>query len=317
MSTTVGAAIEVRGLSYRCGAVEVLRGVDLAVRPGESLLLTGPNGSGKSTLLRLLAGLEHPAAGSISLGGFDVRRQASRARRAAGFVPEVPSFDSELSVREVLAFHASCAGLAGREASGAVESILQLVDLHGCRHRSPSSLSRGQRQKLGIARALIHDPEVLILDEPLAALDAVGQAELVEVLYELKALGKTVVVGTLMPDYLAGWADAVAVLDQGCLVRSPAGPFPSGDSSLPVVHLSVLGDPRDAADLLRANPSVADLQSGPKEEGATRAELRFTLRRAVDDTDDGVILAGLVRDLVVGGVLVVEVYGEATTSGSR
>ena len=305
---TAAEAIVASAVRYRYGRADVLRGVDLVVRAGEAVLLVGRNGSGKSTLLRILAGLDRPMAGAVRIAGHDLARDAYRARRAASYVPELPSFDAELSVRETLAFHARCVGLAGREASGAVESMLQLVDLFDLRHWRPGELSRGQRQRLAIARALIHDPEVLLLDEPLASLDPPGQAELVEVLYELKAIGRTLVVGTQSPGLLADWADRLAVLADGELAAGPIDQFRSSGPDERAVRLVVLGDADAAVALLETHAAVGDVQREARDEADDCAYVRFTLR-----TEGGAgtaALAALVRDLVQGGVAVVEIYGE-------
>ncbi|MBI2941240.1 MAG: heme ABC exporter ATP-binding protein CcmA [Chloroflexi bacterium] len=294
-----------RGVRYRYGRSEVLRGVDLVVDRGEALLLTGRNGSGKSTLLRILAGIERPAAGEVRIVGRDLARQAALARRAIGYLPETPSFDPELSVRETLLFHAQSAGLPGSEAATAVESMLQLVDLFDLRHRPPQELSRGQRQRLAIARALVHDPEVILLDEPLARLDGPGQAELVEVLYELKAIGKTVVVGTQAPSTLAEWADRLALLADGQLSVDAVDRFWSPAPGECLIRLVALGDADAAVDILAARAGVGELQREEVAPGSTL--LRFAF-----GGEPGA-LAALIRELVVGGVSVVEVGQEAPT----
>ena len=305
------AAIAASGVHYRYGRDEVLGGVDLLVGQGEALLVCGRNGSGKSTLLRILAGIDRPSAGSVRVGGGDPAKSSGRPRPACGYVPDLPAFDAELSVEEALRFHARCGGLTGSEARDAADSMLQVVDLGHVRTRRPGELSRGQRQRLAIARALVHDPNVLVLDEPLAPLDPPGQVELSEVLFELKAMGRTVVVGTQAPAALAHWADTVAVLADGRLTSGPVESFRSLAPDERAYRLVVLGGAEAATALLGGCPAVRDLVQDAPVEDSARTQLRFALRLPEDGSDGDGEVAALVADMVRSGVAVVEICAEA------
>lgn len=292
-------AIRLDGVSVRRGSIAVLREVGLVVGVGQSALVVGPNGSGKSTLLRLLAGLERPSAGEALIAGHDLVRRPVEARRATGYVPELPAFEAELTVSEQLGLHARLAGLSGAEARSTVASMLELLDLVDLRSRLPDTLSRGQRQRLAVGRALVHDPSILLLDEPLLALDDVGQAELSEVLFELRALGKTMVLASRSPGPLYGLADAAYSLSGGEMLAEPAA-----DPQASRLRLAVLGDAVGLGKWLGNRSEVADVVVQEADEGGP-TRLTVDLRVA-----DSASVAEIVRAVVESGESVVEVYAE-------
>lgn len=211
-------AIEVSGLSKRYGAAKALDEVSLALAPGAVYGLLGPNGSGKSTLLRVLATLERPTAGRVLVLGQDVVSAPRAVRRSLGFVPDGFAPYRGLSVAEHLDFFADCYGLRRRERLAAVDTMLQLVDLELWRNKPASGLSRGLRQRLALATALVHNPEILLMDEPLAGVDAAGRSEMLEVLRELRAMGKTIVLSSHGLEDVSRLCDAVVLLQKGHLL---------------------------------------------------------------------------------------------------
>lgn len=216
--------IRLENLGVRAGDGWALRGVTLAVESGAFLALVGPSGSGKSTLLRVLATLSVPAEGSAYIGGVEVARHPGRVRHRVGFLPDYAGLYEALKVEEYLNFYADCHRLPGgirRERR--IDNLLELIDLAAVRTSYVETLSRGMRQRLGLARCLIHDPEVLLLDDPADGLDFGARQELRDLLRELRSLRKTIVVSSqALPD-LDGLCTHVAALRGGrCVHFGPA-----------------------------------------------------------------------------------------------
>jgi heme exporter protein A len=197
-----------RGLVRRFGERAVLRGVDLAVEQGELVLLTGPNGAGKTTLLRVLATVLRPNGGSVSVLGSELPRAAGEARRRLGYLGHEALAYPALSARENLELYAALHGVA----AGEVERALAAVGLAGRAGGRAGELSRGMRQRLSLARASLHRPQLLLLDEPTAGLDEDGQGLLRDV---LAARTATVVAATHEPGWFDGLGGRRVRLDEG------------------------------------------------------------------------------------------------------
>ncbi len=215
-------AIEVDGLTKdfaagRSGArIRALDRVTLRVAEGEVVGLLGPNGSGKSTLLKILLGLLLPTAGECRLFGASGAPAGMRA--AVGYLPEAPEYCPHLSGFEVVWFHARLSGLPRPGLAERVERALAAVALAGAMHRRAATYSRGMRQRLGLAQALVHDPRLVILDEPMAGLDPVAIDETGRLIGRLKAQGRTVLLSSHLLGQVAEICDRVALLDHGRLI---------------------------------------------------------------------------------------------------
>ncbi len=222
MSGTASAqpVIQVRRLVKRFGPKTVLRGLDLEVRAGEFLALLGPNGAGKTTLLRILASLSRPTAGEVRIGGYRLPHQAAAVRRRLGVVSHQPLLYGDLSAEENLRFYARLYGLGN--SAERIEQVLDLVGLGARRRDLVRTYSRGMQQRLAIARALLHDPEVLLLDEPYTGLDQDASAMLDSVLRQVAAQGRTVVMTSHDLSRAAALATRFAVLSRGRIVASVA-----------------------------------------------------------------------------------------------
>src|SRR6478609_1918225 len=203
-----GALLEARGLVRRYGRTTILAGLDLSVAAGECLLLLGTNGVGKSTLLRTLAGLARPEAGSVTIGGAAVKE----ARHRLGYLAHDTLLYDDLTVTENLAFAAE---LQGRAYADVVPAAIEAARLGEHRHRLVRHLSRGLAQRTALARALLHAPPVLLLDEPYTGLDAKSAADLTAFLVDYVAGGCAIVLVGHRPD--EGWeaVTRVAVLARG------------------------------------------------------------------------------------------------------
>lgn len=204
-------AVGLRGLRLR--AVDH---VSLTVRPGEVFGLLGPNGSGKSTTIKALLGLLEPTAGSCAV--FGVASGRVEARRDVGYLPEAPNFYRFLSGRELVEFYGRMCGLHGAGLAARVGEVVAMVGLEGAADRRVGTYSKGMLQRIGLAQALVHDPRLLILDEPTAGVDPVGSAEMAELILALKARGKTVLITSHLLGQIEELCDRVAILDRGRLV---------------------------------------------------------------------------------------------------
>lgn len=207
--------VEMEQVKLSYGRLRVLDGVTLRVMEGECLGLVGANGSGKTALLHILAGLAAPSSGRVRVCGLDLPRRAAVARRKVGFLPEEFGVYPSLTVAEYLDFFARCYGMPGQERKPTIETLLQLVDLHHLRNTEAARLSRGLRRRLGLARALLHSPPVLLLDDPFADLDDGGRAEFAEVLRELREMGTAVVVTSRRSEDVVACSTSMALLESG------------------------------------------------------------------------------------------------------
>jgi ABC-2 type transport system ATP-binding protein len=214
------AALAVRGLAKRYGAVEALAGVDLEVREGELVGLLGPNGAGKSTLVKIACGLVRPSRGSAEICG--LRAGSREARRSLGYLAELFRFPGWYSADEVLELHQKLNGSAG--AAGERHELLELVGLSDVKKRRVEEMSKGMQQRLGVAQALVGSPPLLLLDEPTSALDPVGRRTVRELLEELRRRGTSVLLNSHLLSEIELVCDRVAILLRGQLVAegSPA-----------------------------------------------------------------------------------------------
>ena len=211
-------AIEIDGFEkrYRAGfwhnqEKTGLRNLSLAVQEGEVFGCLGPNGAGKSTTLKLLMGLTRPSAGSARILGMDYRDP--RVKAEIGFLPEQPYFYDYLTASELLLYYAQLSGL--RDARARVAAILKRVSLEEASHRQLRKFSKGMLQRVGIAQAILHDPRLVFLDEPMSGLDPIGRREVRDLIQELKDAGKTVFFSTHILSDAEALCDRVAVLHHG------------------------------------------------------------------------------------------------------
>jgi ABC-2 type transport system ATP-binding protein len=207
-------------LTKRYGDLFAVRDLNLEVKRGSIFGLIGPNGAGKSTTFSILASLLAPTAGRVEVAGFDPSTHAREVRRRMGYMPDVLGLYDDLKVAEYLDFFAASYGVASAARPALISGLLDLVDLSGKREAMVDSLSRGMKQRLSLARALVHDPEVLILDEPASGLDPRARVELRGLLHELRAMGKTVVISSHILAELEEICSEVAILEAGNLLAA-------------------------------------------------------------------------------------------------
>lgn len=207
--------VSVEGLVKRYDGLAAVDGLDLRVEEGEIFGLVGPNGAGKTTTLRILATLLEPTAGEAEIAGFSVRGNPTAVRRVVGFMPDVFGVYDDMKVWEYLDFFGRCYGLPADRRRRMIGDLLDLVDLADKRDVYVAALSRGMQQRLCLAHALVHDPAVLLLDEPASGLDPRARVELRELLRELRALGKTILVSSHILPELEELCSSIAIIDHG------------------------------------------------------------------------------------------------------
>jgi len=211
----VTAIVETSGLVKRYDGTLAVGGVDLRVEAGEIFGLVGPNGAGKTTMLRMLATLLVPTSGDALIAGESVRRNPMAVRRVLGYMPDAFGVYDDMKVWEYLDFFGRCYGLGTAQRKRMIGDLLELVDLAHKRDAYVLSLSRGMQQRLCLAHALVHDPQVLLLDEPASGLDPRARVELRELLRELRSLGKTILISSHILPELEELCTSVAIVDHG------------------------------------------------------------------------------------------------------
>ncbi|MDX1613532.1 MAG: ABC transporter ATP-binding protein [Candidatus Promineifilaceae bacterium] len=214
----MAAIIEVKGLTKRYGSLVALHDLTLSVEEGAVVGFIGPNGAGKTTTMRILTTLLQPTSGSALVAGYSVSLEPRQVRRVVGYMPDFFGVYDDMKVWEYLDFYAACYDIPALTRSGMIDDLLALVDLGHKKDAFVESLSRGMKQRLCLARTLIHDPKVLILDEPASGLDPRARIEMRELLRELKQMGKTIFFSSHILSEVADICSSIAILEAGRLI---------------------------------------------------------------------------------------------------
>ncbi len=209
--------IEIHNLQHRYKAHLALTGISFTVHRQSIHGFVGPNGAGKTTALKILATLLKPQTGSVSVFGQDIARSQREVRRKIGFMPDHFSMYRQMTVFEYLDFFGAAYGLAQAARDKTISDVLTLTDMDGRKDDMISGLSRGMQQRVSLARVLVHDPDLLLLDEPASGLDPRARIELMEILEELRRLGKTIFISSHILSELATLCDHVTIMDRGAV----------------------------------------------------------------------------------------------------
>ncbi len=210
-------AIRVRHLWHRFGNFDVLRDVSFEVAQGEIFGFIGPNGAGKTTTIRVIATLLEPLSGRVEVDGIDVALEPERVRRVIGYMPDHAGVYERITIREFLEFFADAYAVPDRSV---VSTVIELTELGKLQDRLVADLSKGMKQRLQIARILLHDPKVLVLDEPASDLDPRARIEVRDLLLELRDLGKTIFLSSHILTELSDVCTSIGILERGSLVVS-------------------------------------------------------------------------------------------------
>ncbi len=298
------SAVETRALTRRFGKTIALDGVDLSARTSSAHGLVGPVGSGKTTLLRILAALLMPGSGDVRVHGRSVSTDPIAVRAMTGYVPSEFGQYSNMTASEYLTFFAACHGVPSSEREPLARDLLQLVDL-GHRGDTPlETLSPGMRRRLSLARALTHDPLVLLLDDPLAGLDPRGRVEVRELIRELRLMGKTILITSRNMGELEGLCDHVTLLERGGVVATGEyGALAARLHPHRPMAITFLGESDAALAVAASNPGVFDARMMADRTLAGIPPLVSEMRLNFDG--DYVEASALLNDLLRAGVQVV------------
>jgi ABC-2 type transport system ATP-binding protein len=283
-------ALQTEGLTKRFGRSLAVAGVDLVVEQGEIFGLVGPNGAGKTTTLKMLATLLVPSAGDAQVSGHSVRREPDAVRGVIGYMPDTFGVYDDMRVWEYLDFFGRCYGLSAARRRQMISDLLELVDLGEKRDSYVQELSRGMQQRLCLAHALVHDPQVLLLDEPASGLDPRARVELRELLRELRSLGKTILISSHILPELEELCTSVAIIDRGqVLAQGKVAEIERRLRVGAVLRVRILGEEQaidNAREHFASQPDVASV--GVLQDGTIEIGFRG------DDAATATLLAGAI-----------------------
>jgi ABC-2 type transport system ATP-binding protein len=253
-------AIETIDLTRVYGKLAAVKDLNLVVPQGSLFGLIGPNGAGKTTTLRMLAGLLEPTSGQIMINGQPIKENLNDLRRQIGYMPDFFGVYEDLVVWEYLDFFGRCYDIPTNRRAQVIDELLDLVDLREKRDAYVHTLSRGMRQRLCLAHAMVHDPQVLLLDEPASGLDPRARVEMRELLRELGKMGKTVVLSSHILAELAELCDSIGIIERGNLVAS--GRLEDVRAQIQggrKLRIRVLSDMEQAQAILRGQRGVGEI----------------------------------------------------------
>ncbi len=291
------AAVQTNGLTRIYGSLVALGGLQLTVNQGDLFGFIGSNGAGKTTTLRILATFLVPSSGSATVFGHDVVTQADAVRHIIGYMPDFFGVYKDMEVTEYLDFFGACYRIPSAQREKTVADVLELVGLTEKRGTLIGALSRGMQQRLGLARVLIHDPKLLLLDEPASGLDPRARIEMMAILQELQRLGKTIIISSHILSELQTLCNRVAIIEKGRLIY--AGPVQGARQQIADTAIfwvrPKLEQQESALALLRNQAGIVSAES---------FEDRIKITLASHDTDPTFIPDSLVQ----GGVRLLEFY---------
>jgi ABC-2 type transport system ATP-binding protein len=253
----MAAVIKTVNLTKRYGTLVALSNLNLEINEGDCFGFIGPNGAGKTTTIKILATLLQPTWGEARVCDYVVGYQSRSIRPLIGYVPDYFGAYEDMVVQEYLDFFAAAYNIVGAQRTKTVNDVLELTDLGYKRDAPVDGLSRGMKQRLSIARVLVHDPKVLLLDEPAGNLDPRARIEMRELLKELRRMGKTILISSHILPELADLCNTVGIIEQGELLYSgPVAEIVKRARGGTVLHVGVTRAPEQAAALLMQHPSV-------------------------------------------------------------
>src|SRR5438046_2515663 len=253
-------AVQTFGLTRLYGSMIALNALNLTVNKGDLFGFIGSNGAGKTTTLRILATFLAPSGGRAEVLGHDVVRDADAVRHVIGYMPDFFGVYKDMEVTEYLDFFGACYKIPSAQREKTVNDVLGLVGLSEKKGALMRALSRGMQQRLGLARVLIHDPAVLLLDEPASGLDPRARIEMMAILQELQKMGKTIIISSHILSELETLCNRVAIIEKGKLIYT--GPVQGVRDQMAaglVYWVTISGDPSRAIEILQARPEISEV----------------------------------------------------------
>lgn len=280
--------LEVKNLRKEYAGLTAVRGISFTLQPGDIFGFIGSNGAGKTTTIRMISTLLEPTSGTAVLNGADVRRDPMQVRRMIGYMPDFFGLYDDVKVWEYLDFFAAIYQVPARQRTQVIDNVLELTDLTVKKNAFVQSLSRGMQQRLCLARCLVHDPQLLLLDEPASGLDPRARAELKELIAELGRMGKIVIVSSHILPELADFCNTVGIIEKGELLAcGPVGQIVQGLHSMRILRVRFLHANGDFKHYVEQQPHVQAVEL------AGDGELR--LEFDADEDAQALLLANMVN----------------------
>ena len=280
-------AVETLNLTRRYGDLVAVSSLNMQVHRGDLFGFIGSNGAGKTTTLRILSTFLIPSEGAARVLGHDLKREADKVRHNIGYMPDFFGVYKDMEVTEYLDFFGACYKIPFKKRETIVRDILELVGLSEKRGALIGALSRGMQQRLGLARVLVHDPQLLLLDEPASGLDPRARVEVMAILQELQKMGKTIIISSHILSELQNLCNRVAIIEKGKLIYCGSVSGVTEQTGVdPVVWVEVNSETGIAVAALRQLPEVIEAEE-------TESRIRVVMQAA--DTDISCIPEALVR----------------------
>ncbi|MFT5125259.1 MAG: ABC-2 type transport system ATP-binding protein [Candidatus Omnitrophota bacterium] len=250
--------VDIQNLGVRYGTFDAVKDLSLQIPKGSVFGFIGPNGAGKTSTIKVLATLQKPYQGKAMVGGVDVTEDPQAVRKMIGYMPDFFGVYEDLTAREYLHFFAAAYRIDRNKRDAIVKDVLSLTDLVEKIDSPVDALSRGMKQRLGLARVLLHDPELLLLDEPASGLDPRARIEIRELLKELMNMGKTILISSHILHELSEYCTQIGIVEQGKLVASGSLDEIYRTLSLKrLIHVQIVEQPDGLLDQIRAIPGVS------------------------------------------------------------
>lgn len=293
-------AIAVENLRRTFGKLRAVDGVSFTIDHGKVVGFVGANGAGKTTTMRILATLDHPDGGRASVGGHNVVHYPDKVRRLLGWMPDAFGTYEHMTVLEYLDFYARALGFKGAERLRRIQEVMDFTDLTPLSDRMSNQMSKGQTQRLCLGRALLHDPQILIMDEPAAGLDPRARVELKQLIRILASEGKTILISSHILSELGEMCDSLLFIDKGTIVHhGDADTMRRGSGAAEtLVTVQVTGDPAKLVEWSLTAQHVKLLE-----------EAKHGARLRIDSTDDEIISSVLKR-MILDGLPVIDFHRE-------
>ena len=253
--------VSIRNLWVTYGDVHAVRSISIDIPRGEVFGFIGPNGAGKSSTIKVLATLKEPAHGTVHIDGVSVPEHPMEIRRRIGYMPDFFGVYEDLSVFDYLSFFAAAYQLPISQREQTVQDVLELTDLPNKRNAPVDSLSHGMKQRLALARVLLHDPDVLLLDEPASGLDPRARIEIRELLKALREMGKTILISSHILHELAQLCTRIGIIEAGQMVaQGSLDEIYKQLNLLQVIHTQIVNVDDDMVESIRKFPGVEDIE---------------------------------------------------------